>query len=121
MMPKTFKVGAQVFQIVERAAKDDAMLNEGNYAYTVDEMNMIVIDKDLHETKKQVTIFHEIFHAARMCFESPIKPRKGAEYGEWEHYFIGIWETSMLLVLQDNPQLVDWLTGRKNENRKTNR
>lgn len=113
MIPKSVKIGAQVFDIVERHSKEDSMLGEGSYAYTMDETNLIVIDKGLHESKKKVTIVHEILHAARMCFESPVKPRKDADYAEWEHYFIGIWETSLLMVLQDNPRLVDWLIGRK--------
>lgn len=108
-MPTSIKVGAQVFTIVERSKKEDGMLNDDSYAYTLDAKNLIVMDKDIPISKKQSTVFHELMHATRMVFENPIKPRKNMEYEEWEHHFIGIWEQSLLLVLRDNPDLVDWL------------
>lgn len=111
MTPKSVKIGAQVFRIEERDPKKDGMLNDGSYGYTLDSENLIVIDSTIHITKKKVTVLHEILHAARMVWETPnSKPAKNAGPDEWEHYFIGIWETSLLLVLQDNPKLVEWLT-----------
>jgi hypothetical protein len=44
-----------------------------------------------------------------MVNEPSTKPQAGAEYGEWEHYFIGIFENSLLAVFQDNPKLTKWL------------
>lgn len=110
MLPKSIKIGPQVFSVVERSAKEDGMLNDGNYGYTLDTKNLIVIDKDIHSTKKQVTLLHEVMHAARMVFETETKPKKGAEFEEWEHYFIGVWENSLLLILRDNPDLINYLT-----------
>jgi Zn-dependent peptidase ImmA (M78 family) len=110
-MPKQVKIGIQVFDIVERKRKEDGMLNDGNYGYTLDDRNLIVVAADMHVSKKQVTLLHEIMHAARMVWESPTKPKKNAEFEDWEHYFIGVWETSLLLVLRDNPDVVSWLLG----------
>lgn len=110
MIPKSVKIGTQVFTIEERDPKKDGMLNDGSYGYTLDSKNLIVIDSTIHLSKKQVTLYHEIMHAARMANEGAgIKPGKNASFEEWEHHFIGIWENSMLLVLQDNPKLVEWL------------
>ena len=109
MLPKSIKIGPQVFEVIERSHAEDGMLNDGSYGYTLDTKNVIVIDSEIHETKKRVTLFHEVMHAARMVNEPPTKPKKNAEFEEWEHYFIGVWENSLLLVLKDNPQLVEYL------------
>jgi hypothetical protein len=109
MLPKRIKVGTQVFDVVERSQKEDGMLNDGSYGYTLDTHNTIVIDKDIHPSKKTVTLLHELMHAARMVFENQTKPNKSASFEDWEHHFIGIWENSLLMVLRDNPDLVAYL------------
>lgn len=106
--PKSLKIGAQVYEIIELNPKDDALLTDGSSGYTQDARNVIVIDKFLHESKKKVTVWHEVLHATRFTFENT-RPRKQAEYEEWEHHFIGIWENSLLMVLRDNPELTKWL------------
>ena len=106
--PKQVRIGLEVWTIVEHDIKADPLLTEGNYGYTQDPRNIIVIDKDLHESKKRVTVFHELMHAARMVFETG-EPKKGADYEELEHHFIAVWENSLLLILRDNPELTEWL------------
>ena len=108
-MPSSVRVGPQVFTILERTRKEDSLLNEGNYGYTLDQFNRIVIDKDMDPTKKKSTVLHELMHACRMVWESPIKPKSDDEFGVWEHFFIGVWESSMLMLLKDNSDLVEWL------------
>jgi hypothetical protein len=110
VLPKSVKIGAQVFNIEERDPKKDGMLNDGSYGYTLDGKNLIVVDSTIHITKKQVTLLHEIMHAARMVWENPTsKPGKNAGHDDWEHYFIGVWETSLLLIMRENPKLMEWL------------
>lgn len=108
-LPSKVKIGAQVFDIEWAATHEDAMLTDSSYGYTQDERNIIVINKDLHETKLKITLFHEILHAVRMVNEAPTKPQPGADYTEWEHYFIGIYENALLAVFQDNPKIAKWL------------
>ncbi len=108
-IPNQVKIGPQIFNIVERLKSDDGMLNDDTFGYTLDLSNLIVIDQDLHVTKKQVTLLHEIMHACRMVFEGPSKPSKSDDADVWEHHFIGIWESSLLLVLRENPDIVKWL------------
>lgn len=110
MIPKSVKIGAQTFDIFERTKKQDTFLAEGNYGYTRDEANIIVVDSELHITKKKVTLLHEILHAARMVYELPVRPKDKASFDDWEHYFIGIYETSLLMIMKDNPGLLKWLT-----------
>ena len=117
---KNVKIGAQFYAVLEKNPKDDSMLGEGNYGYTTDETNEVVVDEGLHISKKKVTVFHELMHAARMCHESPTKPGRNAGYGDWEHYFIGIWESSILLMLRDNPALTKWLLEEKTSERQQN-
>ena len=106
---KSVKIGVQVFEIIERTQKEDGMLNEGSYGYTIDTQNVIVIDSNLHVSKKKVTIMHEVLHAARMVFDNSVKPKKSDDFEAWEHYFIGVWENSLIMVMRDNPELMQWL------------
>lgn len=106
--PNTVKIGVQIYDIIQHRLTDDPLLAEGNYGYTQDTRNIIVIDEALHESKKKVTVFHEIMHAARFVFENE-KPKKGTDYEDMEHHFIALWENSLLMVLKDNPQLTEWL------------
>ncbi len=108
-VPAKVKIGMQVFDILERASKQDGMLHDGSYGYTLDSKNMIVLDKDMHPSKKRVTLFHEVMHAVRMVYENPTKPSAKSSYEDWEHHFIGIWENALLTVLKDNPELRKYL------------
>lgn len=100
-----------MWDIVQTNSKNDPLLTEGNFGYTQDSRNVIVIDADLNESKKKITVFHEIMHAARMTFEFE-QPKKN-DYESWEHYFIGIWENTLLMIMRDNPQLTKWLLEEK--------
>jgi Zn-dependent peptidase ImmA (M78 family) len=108
-MPKKVKIGTQVFQIIERSKSEDGMLNEGTFGYTLDTENLIVVDAAIAGSRKKLTLFHEILHAARMVYDTSVQPRKSDPFDVWEHYFIGIWEESLLLVLKDNPELLDYI------------
>jgi hypothetical protein len=109
-LPSKVKVGAQVFNVVSRSRKVDGMLNDDTYGYTLDKENLIVIDSDIHITKKQVTLLHEIMHACRLVFDNGIKPSKTDEFDAWEHFFIGAWETSLIMVFRDNPKVLNYIT-----------
>jgi len=106
--PEKVKVGSQVFNIVFRDPKDDGMLNDGTNGYTLDLGNLIVVSSALSRSKQQVTLLHEILHAMRMVFENGL-PKPEADFEEWEHFFIGVYENAMLMFLRDNPELVAWL------------
>jgi hypothetical protein len=109
VMPASIKVGTQVFNVIERSPDIDGMLSDGTYGYTLDEKNLIVISSDIHKTKKQITLLHEILHACRMVFDNSLKPKKSDDFEVWEHYFIGTVEHSLLLVFSQNKGLVEWL------------
>jgi Zn-dependent peptidase ImmA (M78 family) len=109
-MIDSVKIGPQVFSIEFRDTREDGMLNDNSYGYTLDQGNLIVIAADVSESKQRVTMVHEILHSARMIFEGTTKPKKKADYEEWEHHFISIYENAFMMILQDNPELVKWLT-----------
>lgn len=109
--PKKVRIAGQIFSIVERDPKEDGMLNDDTYGYTLDQGNLIVIDKTMALGKKQQTVVHEVLHAIRMVHDGIKKPGKKDSYETWEHHFIGIFEASMLLLLKDNPELIEWLSG----------
>lgn len=108
--PTSVKIAGQVFTVVERDSKDDGLLGNGNYAYTLDAGNLIVLDAAMAFTKKQQTLIHEVMHVIRMVFDGKKKPDSSDTYEDWEHHFIGIFEGGMLGFLKDNPEVVAWIT-----------
>lgn len=111
MQPKQVKIGPQIFKIEFRDSLSDGTLGGTNYGYTLDQGNLIVIAKDLSLSKQQVTLMHEILHAMRMIFENGM-PKKKADFEEWEHFFIGVYENSFLMLMRDNPELMEWFNGK---------
>jgi IrrE N-terminal-like domain len=108
-MIKSIKIGPQTFDIVVRDPKQDGMLNDGAYGYTLDGSNVIVLNASNSNGKQQITLLHEILHAVRMNYEGMPKPSKEDDFEAWEHYFIAMYETGLLGVLKDNPKLVETL------------
>ncbi len=104
------KIGSQVFTIEFRKTNSDGLLNENNYGYTLDQGNLIVISSDISVSKQKVTLVHEMLHAARMIFEGTSIPKKKADYEDWEHHFVSIFENALLVILQDNPEVIEWLS-----------
>ena len=86
------------------------MLNDGNYGYTLDAGNMLVIASDISLDKQKITLMHEILHAARMTYQGHPTPRSKAPYEDWEHHFIGIFENALITILQENKDLISWLS-----------
>lgn len=109
-MPSEILVGTQTYKVVLRSPKEDGMLNDGSYGYTMDAGLIIVIDASISPTKQRVTLVHELLHAVHMTFGGATKPSKDADFEEWEHYFIGSYEESLLLVFKDNPSLLKYLS-----------
>ena len=116
-MIKSVKVGPQTFDIVVRDPKQDGMLNEGAYGYTLDGANVIVLNASNGNGKQQITMLHEILHAVRMNYDGMPKPSKEDDFEAWEHYFIAMYETGLLSVLKDNPKLVEWLLKNESPNK----
>jgi hypothetical protein len=115
LLPKTIKIGAQDWALLERTSAEDGMLNDGTFGYTLQTSNLIVVDKNCPPSRKRQTVFHELFHAVRFSSgNSGIKPNLEDVLPSdviitWEHYFIGIYEDALLAVLRDNPKLAEYL------------
>ena len=106
-------MGTQDWTIVEHTSKEDGMLYEDNYGYTLERRNMIVIDKDASDSRKKQVLVHEILHAIRFTFFTGNKMASKLSFEDTEHYFIGMYEETLLMVLQDNPLLVEYLLDKK--------
>ena len=106
-------MGTQDWTIVEHTSKEDGMLYEDNYGYTLERRNMIVIDKDASDSRKKQVLVHEILHAIRFTFFTGNKMAPKLSFEDTEHYFIGMYEETLLMVLQDNPPLVEYLLDKK--------
>lgn len=80
-----------------------------HYGFTNYKDNTIVLDSEQASSMKRVTLFHELLHAIRSTFGGSYTPPKGTTYEDWEHYFIGLYEEPVVLMLKDNPDLVKYL------------
>lgn len=114
-VPTKIKIGAQDWIIVQRSRNDDGIISDDSYGYTLQKSNLIVIDKDCPPSRKRQTLFHELFHAIRFSNgSSGIKPNMEDVLSHevidtWEHYFIAMYEDTMLSVLRENPTLTKYL------------
>jgi hypothetical protein len=108
-IPEKIRVGSQWFDIIERSRRDDGMLNDSTYGYTLDQENLIVIDSDIAPSRKKLTLWHELMHASRNVYDTSVIPKKSDNFEVWEHYFIGVWEESLLVLIRDNPKLLEYL------------
>lgn len=109
--PSIVKIGPQTFDVEFRDPNTDGMLNDGSHGYTLDTGNLIVVSSAISLSKQKITLLHEILHAARMVFETvSTVPKKDTEYEDWEHYFIGIYENSLIMFMRDNPEIMEWLS-----------
>lgn len=114
-VPTKIKIGAQDWTVIERSRDDDGLINDESYGYTLQKSNLIVLDKHCPPSRKRQTLFHELFHAIRFSNgSSGIKPNvEDVQSDElisiWEHYFIAMYEDTMLSVLRENPSLMNYL------------
>lgn len=108
-IPSQVRVGTQVFDVVLRSRHDDGMLNDNNYGYTLDTENLIVIDSCLAFSKQRTTLIHELLHAIHYVFDNSIRPTSKDSFENWEHYFIGVYEEALIMLVRDNPELVEFL------------
>lgn len=114
-VPTKVKIGAQDWTIIERDRADDGFIADDAYGYTLQKTNVIILDKHCPPSRKRQTLFHELFHAIRFSNgSSGIKPDMenilpNEVIATWEHYFIAMYEDTMLLVLRDNPAVADYL------------
>jgi len=109
LLPKSVKIGTQIWDITEQKRKHNSDFAEGVYGFTIDKDNTIVLDADMSRSVRRVTLFHEVMHAIRFTFGGSHKPHKSTSYDDWEHYWIGLMEEPMLLVLRENPDLLNYL------------
>ena len=112
-IPSRVKVGSQWFDVIERSRRDDGMLHDDTYGYTLDQENLIVIDSEIAFSRQQLTLWHELMHAARNIYDTSVMPKKSDSFETWEHYFIGVWEESLLVLIRDNPKLLEYLLADK--------
>lgn len=108
-VPKSVVVGAQTYQIIERPESQDGMLGEA-YAYTLVESNLIVMRQNLPLERKRSILIHEILHAVIFTYGRSDRVEKNESFDDWEHHFVVLVQEPMLLLLRQNPELVEFLT-----------
>lgn len=106
-LPSKIIIGTQVWEVSEQKRKHSA--DPEHYGFTHSQDCSIVIDLELPPRMKKTTLFHEILHAIRFTFGGSFVPGRSTGFTEWEHYFIGLYEEPVLMVLRDNPDLVAYL------------
>lgn len=108
-MPEEVKIGSQIYKVIERSADIDGGLSDA-LAYTLVETNAIVVKAGLPKQRQQAVLMHEIIHAMIYTFTRQDRIEKNDNFDDWEHYFIGIVQEPLIMVMKDNPQLVKYLT-----------
>lgn len=106
--PATVKIGSQIWEITEQKRKHS--VTNDHFGFTSTSNNTIVLDSEQVSSMKRVTLFHELLHAIKITFGGSFTPAKNTEFNELEHYFIGLYEEPVVLMLRDNPELVKYLT-----------
>ena len=109
-VPKKIKIGPQWYRVEQRKTGDDGMLSDESHAYTLGQRNLIVLSVELDDSNKKQVLVHEILHAIHNTLGSATKPVKTSDFADWEHHFISMYEVGLLMVLQDTPNLVKYLT-----------
>ena len=106
-LPTHVKIGTHNWTITEVKRKNQP--DGEHYGFTNDKDASITIDSEMPTSIKRVTLVHEILHAIRFTFGGSYSPSKGTTYDDWEHYFIGLYEEPLTMVLRDNPELMAYL------------
>lgn len=109
--PARLKIGTQTWTVAEVKPKHNAAFAEGLYGQTMGKEQTIILDAEMPNDSKRITLFHELLHAIRFVFGGSYTPPPKTSFEEWEHYFIGIYEEPVVMVLRDNPELVAYLLG----------
>lgn len=109
-LPTSVKIGPQSFKIEFRDPAKDGMLNDGSHGYTLEAGNLIVVSKGIDITKQRVTLMHEMLHACKFVFDTFAPKKDIIDPDDIEHLYISIYENAILMLMQDNPEIVDWLT-----------
>ncbi len=110
-IPAKIKVGSQTYAIYERSISEDAGLAEA-HAYTYTEGNFIVVNKDLNPQLQRRYLMHEVLHALIFVFGQNDKSDRDERTDtneNLEHWFIYLIQEPLVMLLRDNPSLVDFI------------
>jgi Zn-dependent peptidase ImmA (M78 family) len=109
-LPTDVKIGPQTFKIEFRDPARDGMLNDGSHGYTLEAGNLIVVSKSIDISKQRVTLMHEMLHACKYVFDTYSPKKDISDPEDVEHLYISIYENAILMIMQDNPDIIEWLT-----------
>lgn len=104
--PTKIKLGHRTIKIHFRTGEQDGMFGE-NFGYTIRETGDIYIRKSDSLEVMQETMLHELLHSILSIYGPRTgHPKNLADYEEWA---VSILEIPLIGMLQDNPQLVEYL------------
>ena len=108
-LPTSVLIGQRVFTIEEQIAFTDTYI-DGNYGYVTFTSDRIVLRRDLTPSMRRSTLLHEVMHATRQVFApNTPEPKTFENSRDMEHWYIGVWEESLLTVLRTNPDVAAFL------------
>jgi len=108
-MPSEVQIGTQLWAIEERDRNRDSALSDDAYGYTLNRDSLIIIDSLATPSRKRQTLLHELMHAVRHTLGSPITPKNDDDSDTWEHFFIAMYEEGLLLIIRENPEVLEYL------------
>lgn len=106
--PRTIKFGHRTITVkLADHGRDQYLADSSGYA--VFESDTIVLRRTLSNGLARATLLHELLH---ILIEASSPSDQPPTIDEAEHWFIGVLENPLITVLQDNPDLVEYLMRR---------
>jgi hypothetical protein len=116
-MPAGIRIGSVTYTVTvdpdEWIRYEHKNQKKGYYGHTEHSTASIYIGPDCTPDVQRLTLWHEVIHAlCEVTMGSPGWLDLGEEKHDREEAVIRAFESPTLLVLRDNPDLVDYLTAR---------
>lgn len=112
-IPTSINIGTQTYAIYQRSVSEDAGLSDA-HAYTYTEGNFIVVNKELNPQLQRRYLMHEVLHALIFVFgqnDKSDKEERTDTNENLEHWFIYLIQEPLVMLLRDNPDLLDFILG----------
>ena len=115
-MPGAVLIGSVIYDVtvdpIDWLRIENATQHKGYYGHTEPLSATIYVNPDTSLDTQRLTLWHEIMHAlCETAMGSPDWLNLGESNGDREERIVRAFESPIICVLRDNPQLVTYLTG----------
>ena len=113
-MPASIRVGAVTYRVTidpdDWVRVEHKVQTKGDYGHTLNLEATIYINPESTPDVQRVTLWHEVMHAlCTAVMGSPDWRNLGKKKGDREEAVVSAFESPIVLVLRDNPDLIAYL------------